>query len=876
MADTEVDFVIDYLTQLLRENTDLIAMIEDDVKSLLGDLKHLKAFLTDASKSRSRSEILKLLVKELIAAVYGAENSIDKFLIEVKLHQEKRRIIKVMDQVTLVRKAKNCSAEIKSIREKLKETKRDTAYGLSMSLQYEDPKRWAPVLKRAPVPEEDDVVGIDEDAAKIITRLCEGSADLKVIPIVGMAGLGKTTLANKIFNDSRVKCAFDYHIWVYVSQFYNRRDRFLDIIDYFTSFTEQYRYVTEDALAEKVRKHLLGRKYLIVLDDIWTIEAWNDIKIVLPDNQNGSGVLLTTRDSTLADRCSNNCPYYLGFLAESECWELLQRKVFHKKTCPPDLEFLGQQIARQCMGLPLAILVIAGALNGRGKTVSEWHRVCQGMREGTSGRYFHLGSYNPVKLSYDCLPFNLKVCFLYCGAFPRGFEIPAWKIVRLWIAEGFIGAQMKINLETVAEEYLEELVSKNLLIVTKRTSNSQIKTCRMHDIVHEFCTLVAREENLFKEIKLGIEQSFPRNQELATFRRLCIDSSVEKFFSTKPYGDSIRSFLCFSSQKEKITMPALEFKTIPRSFPLLRVFDIESISFDDSEIFHKQFIQLYHLRYIALSSDSLNILPKFIGDLWNLQTLIIWTAQETLDIRADICNMPQLRHLHTKASAKLCPSAAAETKNHGALQTLTTIEPESCTEHVFARCQNLKKLGIRGKIANGLGRLILNANKLKYLEKLKLVNDLAGGTLHLPSENILPASLKKVTLSGTMLEWADMVILEKLPALEVLKLKKHAFTGDCWELKDNSFPHLKVLWIEQTDLITWKASNHVFPRLEKLVLRHLDKLNEVPIELAKTGKLQMMKLVKTTTTAVESARKIEAEREETGDTGLKLDISDGN
>ncbi|XP_049396821.1 putative late blight resistance protein homolog R1A-3 [Solanum stenotomum] len=853
MAETTVEFALNNLTEQLRDNIDVIAVIKDEVTCLLSELNHLRAFLIEANRNRRGSEILKHFVQELNRAINKAENSIDNFMIEAKLHK-KRGIYKIFDLCYLV-KGKRCCSEIRSIMEKLKEIRRDSTYALSMSLQFDDSKskQTAHQLKRAPIVEEDEVVGFDEEADKIINRLLGGSDDVEFIPIVGMPGLGKTTLANKVFK-SRAGYAFDNRIWVYVSQSYTQRDLFLNIISQFTRNTEQYRYVTEEALAEVIREHLLPGKYLIVLDDVWTWEPLDDVKIALPNKMRGSKVLFTTRDDKLGKFCCNE-PHHLKFLTDNECWELLQKKVFHKDKCPRDLEELGERIAKKCMGLPLAALVIAGALTGRGKTKSEWEIVHQYVSEHIISSDIMMTK-KLVQMSCDSLPVNLKACFLYCGAFPKGSEIPAWKIVRLWIAEGFIRETMQSTVESVAEGYLNELVSKSLLMVTQSTSNGQIKAFRVHDMLHEFCTLEASEENLFKEIKLGVEQSFPRNQVLATFRRLSIDSSVQEFISTNPYGDSIRSFLCFSSRN--IVMSPYELETIPKSFPLLRVLDIESILFELETIpkspFQKQFFQLYHLRYLAISSDSLKILPKFMEDLWNLQTLIISTQQETLNIEADICNMPQLRHLHTNASAKLCPSVL-KTRNHrSALQTLSIIEPETFTEYVlFARCQNLKKLGIRGDMAKLVGLF-----ELEYLEKLKLMN-LASGGLHLCSENLFPRRLKQLTLSGTWFDWNEIRrVVGYLELLEVFKVKENAFTGDYWELKDYVFPCLKVLWIERSELVNWEASDENFPSLERLILRNLNKLEEIPINFANISHLKMMELVNTTKSTVKSAQNIES------------------
>nr|XP_009778116.1 PREDICTED: putative late blight resistance protein homolog R1B-14 [Nicotiana sylvestris] len=477
-------------------------------------------------------------------------------------------------------------------------------------------------------------------------------------------------------------------------------------------------------------------------------------------------------------------------------------------------------------------------------------------------------------MSYDHLPYDLKACFLYCGAFPRGFEIPAWNLIRLWIAEGFIQYKGPLSLERKAEDYLNDLVNRNLVMIIQRTSDGQIKTCRVHDMLHEFCWQEATtEENLFQEVKLGVGQFAREIQQLSTYRRLCIHSSVLEFISMKPSGEHVRSFLCFSS--EKIDMPPVDIPNIPKDFPLLRVLDAESIKFS---CFCREFFQLYHLRYIAFSSDFIKILPKHIGELWNVQTLIVNTQQSNLDIQADIWNMPRLRHLHTNTSAKLptpvAPKSSKVTSVNQCLQTLSTIAPESCTEEVFSRAPNLKKLGIRGKIFMLLepnkSELFNNVKKLQCLENLKLINvGQSGKQLRLPPTYIFPTNLRKLTLLDTWLEWDDMSVLGQLEYLEVLKLKDNAFKGEYWEPKVGGFRSLLVLWIERSDLASWNASSDHFPRLKRLVLVSCDKLEEVPIGLADICGLQVMELRNSTKQTANSARDIQAKKDKQTQEGAK-------
>ncbi|KAK4379464.1 hypothetical protein RND71_001326 [Anisodus tanguticus] len=383
----------------------------------------------------------------------------------------------------------------------------------------------------------------------------------------------------------------------------------------------------------------------------------------------------------------------------------------------------------------------------------------------------------------------------------------------------------------------------------RRTSDGQIKTCCVHDM-YEFCWQEATtEENLFHEVKLGVEQSV---REMSTYRRLCIHSSVLAFISMKPSGDHVRSFLCVSS--EKIDIPPAVITNIPIAFPLLRVLDTESIKFSR---FCKEFFQLYHLRYIAFSLDLIKVLPKNVGGLWNVRTLIVNTQQINLDIQADIWNMPRLRHLHTNTSAKLPTPVAPKTRKftlvNQSLQTLSTIAPESCTEDVLSRAPNLKKLGIRGEIAKLLEpkkfELFNNVKKLQCLENMKLINvdQTDQKQLRLPPAYIFLTKLRKLTLSDTWLEWDDMSVLGQLEYLQVLKLKDNAFKGERWDAKE--------------DLASWNASGDHFPRLKRLVVVSCDKLKEIPIGLADIRSLQVMELRNSTKPAAKSARVIQAKKD---------------
>ncbi|KAH0694919.1 hypothetical protein KY285_022016 [Solanum tuberosum] len=383
-------------------------------------------------------------------------------------------------------------------------------------------------------------------------------------------------------------------------------------------------------------------------------------------------------------------------------------------------------------------------------------------------------------------------------------------------------------------------------------------------MLYQFCKMEASNRCLFQEP----DQS---TLDPDTCRRLCIQpSNLSDFLSTAPVAEHVRSFYCFSSKQKPINLSPNETKLIHKAFPLMRVLDAESLKF----IFSKDFNQLFHLRYIAISGDF-KALPPTFGKFWNLQTLILNTStlEPTLEVKAEIWNLLQLRHLHTNIPAKL-PSPTTTTGKPSCLQTLSMVAPESCEKDVLAKACNVRKLSIRGQMAAFLGAYkggINNLEELKCLEHLKLLNDVLfiNKTLHLPPAfSNLVSTVKKLTLTNTRFAWSEADKLGTLESLEVLKFKENAFTGHLWKPK-SGFSALQVLWIERSELESWEASVINFPVLRQLVLISCDELDDVPLELADIPSLQEMRL-DNTSKAVKSAKNV---RDSKTSKSMKLKLS---
>ncbi|XP_076952707.1 putative late blight resistance protein homolog R1A-10 [Bidens hawaiensis] len=343
--------------------------------------------------------------------------------------------------------------------------------------------------------QEEAVAGFDAESEILLDQLTQTTTKkLQINTIAGMAGLGKTTLARKLFNDLLIEYMFDIRAWTCVSQVYHKKDLLLGILSSFINdLTDEIHKMSDEQLGEKLYKLFKGRKYLVVLDDIWDCKAWNDIRIYFPDDQTGSRVLFTSRDIDMSLHVKAARPaHVLRLRTQGESWDIFMKKVFRTGICPSHLEEHGKVITRKCEGLPLAIVIAAGLLKNNW-SVEWWTHIAEGLSSfmvGDPSQYM-----DSLALSYNYLPPHLRPCFLYLGAFPEDYEIPVTKLIWLWIAQGFIDQTGCRILEDVAEDILMDLIKRSLVMTPTMRTDGQVKTCRVHDILHDFCRRKAKEEN---------------------------------------------------------------------------------------------------------------------------------------------------------------------------------------------------------------------------------------------------------------------------------------------------------------------------------------------------------------------------------------------
>lgn len=860
VVNTTVNLLVDNLVRLISYNWKLITGFKKSFEDLLEEVKRLNAFLIDNyAKNRSSNSIQwNLLVDKIRRTVCKAEDVIDKLLVQAKLDQENNSVAKKLFQKKY--KDRNFGEEINEILDEVRKILQDNQHLFEATPDVIDhqPEKVVQEEQGSSL-ENHEVIGFDEEAEKVIKRLIEGSTSLDVVPVVGMPGLGKTTLARKIYNDPKIPHQFFSYVWVFIGQSRVKRDVLFGILKGFTRRIEEFQDKNEAEIAEEIRNRVAnGGKCLIVLDDVWDSDVVDFVKTAFPDNNKGHRIMMTTRHVDVA-RSVNIDPHNLKFLNQEESFRLLENRAFGVSRCPVELVEHGEAIVEKCSGVPLTIVVIAGALRGRTSEI-DWKVVKENVGKHLIEEDKLKRCLKIVGLSYNHLPDDRKACFLYFGAFPQGFDIPAWKLIRLWIAEGLIMSNLPgSDIEDISECYLNDFANRNLVMVTDKRSNGQIKICRVHDMLHEFCIKQATRHCLIQQVCLTPGQDCPSIQNSNTSRRLSIQSSVPKSFISKDITEEhVRSFLSFSSKRKQIDLSNIDVKLIPTAFPLIKVLDVEPLRFG----FTKEFYRLFHLRYISISGDFKE-LPKLFSCFWNLQTIMLNTSKPTLDVKVDIWNMSQLRHLRTNKPAKLPLPTKSTSSANSHLQTLSLVAPESCTKDVFAKAGNLKKMSVKGNLAAFLETSNSEFRVLKLLENLTLLNDdQSDEALHLPSAffECLP-NLKKLTLSKTRFDWNEANRLGQVKELQVLKLKENAFTGKSWKMEMGGFKKLQVLWIEMAEFESWEASNCPFPRLRNLVLVSCLNLEALPLELADLEHLQEMTL-DNTSKAVESAKEIERKRQE--------------
>ena len=371
--------------------------------------------------------------------------AIDQYLLHMAQHNPHRRgftgfVHKTTHYLKTLKPRHKIAYEIQKIKASILKIKERTeryhfksiVHGLSSrapNVRWQDPQKASLYL------DDTDIVEIEFHRDNLISWLVKGLPHrIIMLSILGMGGLGKTTLAKKVYDHQTVRGHFDCQAWISVSQSYNIEDLLRSMIKQFCEVEMKsppsgMDSMDEESLMLSLRNYLQQKRYVVVFDDIRKIDFWEDIKHVLPDNNKASRIIITTRKCEVVNFCKKSCPVYvhqLQPLPPKKEWELFCKRAFRNDFgghCPLELEELSQEIVEKCQGLQLAITSIGGLLSTKHKTLSEWRNLHDNLAY-ESGTNPHLaGVHKVLSLSYEVLPYHLKSCLLYFGMYPKNFRI---------------------------------------------------------------------------------------------------------------------------------------------------------------------------------------------------------------------------------------------------------------------------------------------------------------------------------------------------------------------------------------------------------------------------------------------------------------------
>ncbi|KAF5469804.1 hypothetical protein F2P56_010364 [Juglans regia] len=545
---------------------------------------------------------------------------------------------------------------------------------------------------------ESDTFGRDEEKKKVIDLLLSSDAsgnEMCVIAIVGMGGIGKTTLAQLVYNDSSVEQHFNLKIWFCVSEEFVVLNVMKSIIDQSATSSAGDTKGPEN-LRERLQKNLNGKKFLLVLDDVWSEKPIHHefLGQLLQYGAQGSKILVTTRNESVALAMHAIPPHYLNHLPNNDCWSLFEKHAFRdgSSNADPKIKEIGTQIVKKCKGLPLAIKAI-GDLLWSESNVERWTNILKSNlwdlpMEGTN-------ILPALMLSYKYLPSYLKRCFAYCSIFPKDHIFEKDQLVLLWMAEGFLQQSKIETMEDVGKRYFDALVSRSIFQQTSRVTNSGFV---MHDLVNDLANFVTGQFGVTHLVGDSSNEIGKRTRYLLFSGILNNFRIEEDLFKAK----QLRTFLALGLVR-KIKMP--------RTILCLRVLSLigqEITKLPDS------ICKMKYLRYLDVSGATFNRLPNSICNLCNLQTLKLAGCWNLDRLPRDMWKLINLRHLQIDQTSKIKEMPI----KMGKLNYLQTLSKFVVSKHDSgSSIVELGKLNLRGKL---LIENLQNIRSTKYaLEILK-------------------------------------------------------------------------------------------------------------------------------------------------------------
>nr|GMC90905.1 disease resistance protein RPM1-like [Ipomoea batatas] len=842
MADAAVTFVLNQLSVLIREEYSLLGGIGDDAQDVKTAFDRLTAVLRVADETEEIDPQVKAWVKIVRELAYDAEDVLDEFLFRFGGGRSSvgfyAKIKNIYTSVKNLRGRRRLGLQLRRIKARVNNISQEQPRLLTTSPHtvHSYNKWWYDSRGDALLLEESDLVGIENPKHFLVNLLLAVDDDLRIHSVVGMGGLGKTTLVKRAYDDAKVMNHFQYRVWITISETFKIEELLKDAIKQLVEQTKQkppqdFEAMDSNKLKEFIKNILLGQRYIIVLDDIWDINAWMAIKYSFPRWSFGSRIVITTRNSEIGASTSRETHggivYPLEPLSYEDSWTLFCKKTFLGGSCPPHLVSIAENILKRCDGLPLAIVVIARVLATKSGSIEEWERFQQSLNIQMESNDRMKSMKNLLSLSYYDLPYYLKYCFLYLSIFPEDVIINKNIVIRLWIAEGFIRENNQQVKEEVAEAYLNELLHRNLIILAEKGRDGRMRGFQVHDILREVILSKSVEQN-FTIIATGQNRK-PSNK----FRRLAIhrfDDYILECTSSKIHLRSLQLFGPLSSSTVMSSLPKmLTAKYIPLKVLDLRDAKLQKIP---EEVFN-----LFQLKYLSLRRTKLRSVSKSIGRLQNLETLDL-KQTDVIELPKEILKLCKLRHLllyryQDEWSNPWISMQSFNTPKIGellSLQKLCFIQAsDTNVVSEIGKLTQLRKLGVT-KLRHEDEDEILDIQHPLYVVPLRLRTlQLIGRLERVPQWLSSLVGLTSLRLHGNRLVEDPLPFFQDLPMLTDLDLSK-SYEGEGLCFKAKKFSKLKHLFIRDCPALKWiRIEEGALHHLQNFYLDECKLLEQVPL-----------------------------------------------
>ncbi|KAJ4973988.1 hypothetical protein NE237_007162 [Protea cynaroides] len=626
----------------------MIIGAREEFRAIRGVLESIESFLRDADERSETEEKVKTWVAKVREEAYNIEDIIDEFSCRVDGQWSGGNIIGVAKQ--FVKFPKKYLGEV--MRFKRPE-------GSSLSAEKD--------------------VGMEEYEENLFDWLRSGKQS--IISVVGLPGSGKTTIVAKVYNSKKVKRHFQCSAWITVSRVYA-------VNDLLKSTIKQLYKKKVNSLPTKLDEMGYNEPVKTISDylqnDVWehNLEIWNKIKAAFQFPSKGSVIMLTTRHEDVASFSFDVPKHILKIeeLPENKAWELFCRKAFSsdpKRRCPQRLEPRARDLVERCRGLPLTIVVMGGLMASKDLTELEWKKVVQSPNLELCNNPNFEWVNNILMLSIHDLPYRLKHCCMYCCIFPEDYLIKRKKLIRLWIAEGFVEKIKNKTLEDVADKYIEELVCRNMILVEMKNEFGRAKRLQLHDLICKLGLLISERENFY------VAQDRGEGEEVG----------IPPLFDLS----KLRSFFGFATE---ITMSRQPYE-LTKKFKFLRVLDLQGALIKDLP---NEIVELFSLRYLNLRRTGIKEVPKALAKLRHLQTLDVCdTEVEALPKSAvrlqNLRNLLMYHYVYDLRSPESfhfvrrtrVPFDISKLKN---LQVLASIEVDGDMVRQLENMTQLRRLGI--------------------------------------------------------------------------------------------------------------------------------------------------------------------------------------